>query len=63
MCGAEKLFYVNITRDEVETMIAVSVWVIFFFSYDFSAWLIIISSGNIKSHSNSDIKVKAIEHE
>ena len=63
MCGAEKLFYVNITRDEVETMIAVSVWVIFFFSYDFSAWLIIISSGNIKSHSNSDIKVMAIEHE
>ena len=30
MDGTEKLFYINITRDDVETTIAVSVWVIFF---------------------------------
>ena len=29
MYGAEKLFYVNIIRDDVKTTIALSVWVLF----------------------------------
>ena len=41
MCGAEELFYVNITRDDVKTLICVSVWAIsfpvlpFYMTYNF----------------------------
>ena len=54
MYGVEKLFYVNITRDDVKTTIAVSVLVIFFLYY-LSVWLIIFSSGDIKYHYRTRI--------
>ena len=54
MCGAEKIFYVNITRDDVKTTIAVFVWVIFFL-YDLSALFITFSNGNIKFYYRTRI--------
>ena len=31
ICGADKLFYVNITRVDVKTTMSISIWIIFFF--------------------------------
>ena len=47
MCDAEKLFYVNIIRDDVKKTIAIAVWIIFFLDY-LTALLLIFNSGDIK---------------